>query len=44
MVGRGISGSVGSGVDRLYYLVFTSFLFSHGLKGTIATTSLARVF
>jgi hypothetical protein len=43
-VGYSVSGSVGSGVDRLYYFVFTSSLFSHGLKGTIATTSLVRMF
>jgi hypothetical protein len=36
--------ALASGFDRLYYFVFTSSLFSHGLKGTIATTSLARVF
>jgi hypothetical protein len=43
-VGRGIGGSGGSRVDRLYYFVFTSFLFNHGIKGTIVLTSLARVF
>jgi hypothetical protein len=43
-VGRSVGGSVGSEVDRLYYFVFTTSLFSHGLKVIIATTSLARVF
>jgi hypothetical protein len=43
-VSRGVGGSVGSGVDRLYYFVFTSSLFSHGLKRTITLMSLARMF
>jgi hypothetical protein len=43
-VGWSISCSVGSGVDRLHYFVFTSSLFSHWLKGTLAATSLARTF
>jgi hypothetical protein len=40
-VGRGVGGSVGSEVDRLHHFVFTSSLFSHKLKGTIAPMSLA---
>jgi hypothetical protein len=32
-----------AGFDRLHYFVFTSSLFSHGLKGGVAATSLARV-
>jgi hypothetical protein len=43
-VGWSISCSVGSGIDRLHYFVFTSPLFSHRLKGTLAETSLARTF
>jgi hypothetical protein len=44
-----ISCSIGSGVERLHDFVFTSSLFSHGLKGTLAAVSLvgmcnARVF
>jgi hypothetical protein len=42
-VGCGISGSVGSGVNLLHHFVFTSSLFGHGLKGTIAVMLLARV-
>jgi hypothetical protein len=42
-VGCGISSNVGSGVDLLHHFVFTSSLFSHGLKGTIVAMSLARV-
>jgi hypothetical protein len=41
-VGWSISCSVGSGVDRLCYFVFTSSLFSHRVEGTLATTLLAR--
>jgi hypothetical protein len=39
-----ISCSIGSGVDWLHQFISTSFLFSHRLKGTLATTSLARMF
>jgi hypothetical protein len=42
-VGCGVSGSVGSKVDWLHYFVFTSSLFSYGLKGSNAATSLVRV-
>jgi hypothetical protein len=31
-IGRGVGGSVGSKVDQLHYFIFTSSLFSHGLK------------
>jgi hypothetical protein len=41
---RGISCSIGSGVDRLHDFVFTSSLFSHGLKGTLAAASVVRMF
>jgi hypothetical protein len=43
-VGWSISCSVGSGLDQLHYFIFTSSLFSHRLKGTLAATSLARTF
>jgi hypothetical protein len=43
-VGRDVGDSVGNRVDQLYYFVFTSSLFSHGLKGAIATMSLVRIF
>jgi hypothetical protein len=43
-VGWSISCSIRSRIDRLHYFVFTSSLFSHWLKGTLATTSLARTF
>jgi hypothetical protein len=39
-----ISCSISSGIDRLHYFIFTSSLFSQWLKGTLATTSLARMF
>jgi hypothetical protein len=39
-----ISYSIGSGIDWMYHFVFTSSLFSHWLKGTLAATSLARTF
>jgi hypothetical protein len=39
-----VSCSIGSGVDRLRYFVFTSSLFSHRVEGTLATTLLSRVF
>jgi MFS superfamily sulfate permease-like transporter len=42
-VGWNISCSVGSGIDRLHYFVFTSSLFSHWLKGTLAAALLARM-
>jgi hypothetical protein len=34
-VGCCVSGSFGSKVDRLHYFIFTSSLFSHGLKGVL---------
>jgi hypothetical protein len=43
-VSRSISCSIGSRVDRLHDFVFTSSLFSDGLKGTLAAMSLARMF
>jgi hypothetical protein len=39
-----ISCNISSGVDRLHDFIFTSFLFSHELKGTLAAASLARMF
>jgi hypothetical protein len=42
-IGWSISRSIGSGVDRLRYFVFASSLFSHRVKGTLATMSLARM-
>jgi hypothetical protein len=39
-----ISCSISSGVDRLHDLVFTSSLFSHGIKGTLVVASVARMF
>jgi hypothetical protein len=39
-----ISCSIGSGVDRLHHFIFTSSLFSHRLKGSLAATSLVRMF
>jgi hypothetical protein len=42
-IGWSISCSVGSGVGRLHYFVFGSTFFSHRVKGTLATTSLARM-
>jgi hypothetical protein len=41
-IGWSVSYSVGSGVDRLRYFVFASYLFSHRVEGTLAMTSLAR--
>jgi hypothetical protein len=35
--------SIGSGVDRLRYFIFSWTFFSHRVKGTLATTSLARM-
>jgi hypothetical protein len=43
-LGWGISCSVGSGIDRLHYFIFTLSLFSYRLKGTLAAASLARMF
>jgi hypothetical protein len=43
-VGWRISCNISGGIDRLHYFVFTSSLFSHWLKGTLAVTSLARTF
>jgi hypothetical protein len=43
-VGWSISCTVGSRVGWLHRSVFTSSLFSHRLKGTLATASLARMF
>jgi hypothetical protein len=42
-VGWSVSCSIGSGVDRLRYFIFTSSLFSYRVEGTLATTSLARM-
>jgi hypothetical protein len=39
-----VNCSVGSGVDRLHHFFFTSSLFSHRLKGSLAMASLARMF
>jgi hypothetical protein len=39
---RRVSCNIGSGVDRLYYFVFASSLFSYRVEGTLATTSLVR--
>jgi hypothetical protein len=41
-VGWCVGCSIGSGIDRLCYFVFTSAFFSHRVEGTLATTSLAR--
>jgi hypothetical protein len=41
-VGWSIGCSVGSGIGRLHYFIFASSFFSHWVKGTLATTSLAR--
>jgi hypothetical protein len=43
-VGCGVGSRIGYGVDRLCYFIFSSSLFSYWLKGTVATTSLARMF
>jgi hypothetical protein len=43
-IGCRVSWSIGSGLDRLHDFVFTSSLFSHGLKGTLAAASVARMF
>jgi hypothetical protein len=43
-VGWSVSCSIGSGIDWLHYFVFSSSLFSHRLKGTLAVTSLERTF
>jgi hypothetical protein len=43
-IGWSVSCSIGSGVGRLHYFIFTSSLFSHRVKGTLATTSLSRTF
>jgi hypothetical protein len=43
-VGWSISYNIGSRIDRLHHFVFTSSLFSHQLKGTLAAASLARTF
>jgi hypothetical protein len=34
-VGGCVGGNIGSKVDRLHYFIFTSALFSHGLKGAL---------
>jgi hypothetical protein len=39
-----ISCSISNGIDWLHYFVFTSSLFGHWLEGTLAATSLARMF
>jgi hypothetical protein len=41
-VGWSVGYSIGSGVDRLHYIIFASSFFSHQVEGTLATTSLAR--
>jgi hypothetical protein len=41
-VSRRVGWSIGSGIGRLHYFVFTSTFFSHRVEGTLATTSLAR--
>jgi hypothetical protein len=41
-VGWSIGCIVSSGISRLHYFVFTSSFFSHGVEGTLATTSLSR--
>jgi hypothetical protein len=41
-IGWSIGCNVGSRVSRLHYFVFASSFFSHRVKGTLATTSLAR--
>jgi hypothetical protein len=41
-IGWSVSRSVGSRVDWLCYFIFTSSFFSNRVKGTLATTSLAR--
>jgi hypothetical protein len=43
-MGGRVTCSVGSGISWLYYLIFTSSLFSYRLKGTIAEMSLVRTF
>jgi hypothetical protein len=43
-VGNRIGCGVGSEIGRLHYFVFISYLFSYWFKGTVATTSLARMF
>jgi hypothetical protein len=42
-VGWSISYSVGSGVDRLHYFVFSSTFFGHRVEGTLATTLPTRM-
>jgi hypothetical protein len=39
-----INCSVGSEIDRLYYFIFTSSLFSYWLKGAVTTVLLVRMF
>jgi hypothetical protein len=41
-IGWSIGCSIGSGVDRPRYFVFTSSFFSHRVEGTLVTTLLAR--
>jgi hypothetical protein len=41
-VGWSVGCSIGSGVDRLRYFIFTSSFFSYRVEGTLASTSLAR--
>jgi hypothetical protein len=43
-VSLSISCSISSGIDRLHHFIFSSSLFSHWLEGTLAATSLARMF
>jgi hypothetical protein len=44
IIGWRVGCSVGCRIGRLHHFVFTLSLFSYWLKGTIATTSLARMF
>jgi hypothetical protein len=39
-----IGCSISSGIDLLHDFVFSSSLFSHGLKGTLAVVSAMRMF
>jgi hypothetical protein len=43
-IGGRVNCAVGSVIGQLHYFVFTSFLFSYRLKGTVAAMSLARTF
>jgi hypothetical protein len=41
-IGWSVGRNVGSRVDRMCYFIFASSFFSHRVKGTLATTLLAR--